>query len=202
MNLERYRPSGLRWYVYYRLGLKPAHTQTSAAEQACLQRHAQGKRRLAEIGVYHGANTLRFRQVMAPDGVLLAIDPYDRRLGGLLGGGWIRRIAHAEVARSTNGKVIWIETLGCHAPAQPMAAPYLPVDFLFIDGDHSWDGIAGDWYAWREQIAPNGIVALHDSRNSGGCGSERFTQEVVKTDPKFLMLEEVETLTIVQKRFP
>lgn len=129
MNLERYRPSGLRWYVYYRLGLKPAHTQTSAAEQACLQRHAQGKRRLAEIGVYHGANTLRFRQVMAPDGVLLAIDPYERRLGGLLGGGGFAGLPMLKLLAAPTAKSSGLKLLAAMRLHNQWLPPICPLIF-------------------------------------------------------------------------
>ena len=91
-------------FIRYLLGLAPALTQTTDAERACLRRHAQGKRRLAEIGVFHGVNTRAFREAMAPDGVLLAVDPFPRRFFGIRGYGWARRIAHREVARGGNGR--------------------------------------------------------------------------------------------------
>ena len=61
-------------YARYRLGLQPADTQTTAAEQACLARHATGRRNLVEIGVMHGATTALLRSVMAPEGVVTGID--------------------------------------------------------------------------------------------------------------------------------
>jgi predicted O-methyltransferase YrrM len=37
-----------------------------------------------------------------------------------------------------------------------------PVDMVFIDGDHSFIGCAGDIVIWRRQIKRNGIMAIHD----------------------------------------
>ena len=37
-----------------------------------------------------------------------------------------------------------------------------PVDMAFIDGDHSYEGCAGDIAAWWPQIKPGGIMAIHD----------------------------------------
>ena len=187
-------------YLRYRLGWAPALTQTTAAERAGLRRHAQGRMRLAEIGVFHGVNTRAFREAMAPAGVLLAVDPFPRRFFGIRGYGWARRIAHREVARSGNGRVVWIERRGEEAPALAEVQPYLPVDFLFIDGDHSYAGLRGDWLAWKDRVAPGGIVALHDSRQRDGCGSERFAQEVVCRDPDFERLDEIDSLTVLRRR--
>lgn len=36
------------------------------------------------------------------------------------------------------------------------------VDFLFIDGDHSYEGVKMDFWSYRQYISPNGLIALHD----------------------------------------
>lgn len=36
------------------------------------------------------------------------------------------------------------------------------IDLLFIDGDHSLDGIVGDLDAWMFHVKRNGIIAFHD----------------------------------------
>ena len=36
------------------------------------------------------------------------------------------------------------------------------VDFLFIDGDHSYEGVKADWDLYRKLVAPDGLVAFHD----------------------------------------
>jgi tRNA A58 N-methylase Trm61 len=41
------------------------------------------------------------------------------------------------------------------------AFPY-KVDLVFIDGDHSYDGILGDIGAWSKNIWPGGIICFHD----------------------------------------
>lgn len=37
-----------------------------------------------------------------------------------------------------------------------------PVDLVFIDGDHSYNGCKGDILAWLPNIKPGGIMAVHD----------------------------------------
>ena len=58
------------------LGLARAETQTTAAERACLARHAAGRKRLVEIGVWHGVTTRVLQGTMAQHGVLYAVDPF------------------------------------------------------------------------------------------------------------------------------
>ena len=39
--------------------------------------------------------------------------------------------------------------------------PY-EVHLVFVDGDHSAQGVSGDIFAWRDKIVKNGIFAFHD----------------------------------------
>ena len=79
------------------------------------------------------------------------------------------------------------------------------VDFVFIDGDHSYEGLRDDWENWRSLTAPGGIIALHDSRLSaerciGAAGSVAFTSEVVLKDRSFDVVEVVDTLTVLRRQ--
>jgi hypothetical protein len=79
------------------------------------------------------------------------------------------------------------------------------VDFVFIDGDHTAQGLLDDWTAWSPLVASHGIVALHDSRSTplrriDEAGSVKVTQEVILPDPRFRMIEAVDSLTVLQRR--
>lgn len=187
--------------LLWRLGLARAETQTTAAERDCLAERAAGGHCVAEIGVWHGVTTRHLRAAMAPDGVLFAIDPFPR---GRLGFSAQRYIAQREVARVANGSVRWIRTTGTEAGRAHAAMGGLPVDFVFIDSDHSYEGLRGDWEAWRGLVAPGGIVALHDSRstperNIDDAGSVRYTREVILKDPLFLFVEAADSLTVLRR---
>lgn len=40
--------------------------------------------------------------------------------------------------------------------------PFGPVDMVFVDGDHSYEGCRGDIEAWLPHIKPGGLLAIHD----------------------------------------
>lgn len=37
-----------------------------------------------------------------------------------------------------------------------------PVDIVFIDGDHTYEGCVGDIVGWMQHIRPGGLMAVHD----------------------------------------
>jgi hypothetical protein len=178
------------------VGIKPAITQTSPAERECLSRYAAGKTKLVEVGVFQGVTTRVLRQAMDPHGILFGIDPfYANRLGVCL----YRIIAMREVESLDNGNVKWVEMTSREALSTGLFNSHADLDFAFIDGDHTWEGIEGDWTGFSTLLRRGGIIALHDSRNCGGCGSERFTNEVVLKDSRFRVIETVESLTVLER---
>lgn len=48
-----------------------------------------------------------------------------------------------------------------------------PYDFLFIDGDHSFEGVTKDWEMYRPLVHKGGIVVFHDA-----CYHADKTEEV------------------------
>jgi len=38
-----------------------------------------------------------------------------------------------------------------------------PIDFLFIDGDHSYDRVKADWHSFTPHMSPFGVVVFHDT---------------------------------------
>jgi predicted O-methyltransferase YrrM len=46
-----------------------------------------------------------------------------------------------------------------------------PVEFLWIDGDHSYEGVLSDINNWEKFVLKGGIIAFHDYRNGTGVSS-------------------------------
>jgi predicted O-methyltransferase YrrM len=53
-----------------------------------------------------------------------------------------------------------------------------PVDLVFVDGDHSYEGCAGDIRAWLPNVKPGGLLVVHDYHKE-----ERYAQPVEGTAP-------------------
>jgi predicted O-methyltransferase YrrM len=190
----------LTHFALWTLGLREASTMYTDAECAALERHAAGKRRLVEIGCWHGVNTRRLRRVMAPDGVLYGIDPY---APGQLGFSAQRVIARREVAKERNGTMRWIRLTDLEAARALATEP--PFDFIFSDTLNTFDGYRAAWEAWNPRLASGGVYALANSRSSPtrnleDVGSARCTREVILKHPEFTVIDLVETFTLLQKR--
>jgi predicted O-methyltransferase YrrM len=184
------------------VGLAAAQTQTTDAERRCLARHARGARRLVELGVWHGVTTTLLRSVMAPDGALWAVDPFQP---GRLWFSAQRLIARREVARHRNGSVHWLRTDAVAAATRYRESGEPPLDFVFIDADHSYEAVVADWRAWSDLVGPGGVVCLHDSRSTetrsiDDAGSVAATRDAVLTDDRFDLVDTVDSLTVVRRR--
>jgi predicted O-methyltransferase YrrM len=189
-------------FALWLLGLAEAETQTSDKERTCLSRFAGGRKRLVEIGTWHGVSSSCLKRAMAPDGVLICVDPYPI---GRFGFSIQRLIALKEVSKVRNGTVRWIRMTGADAGRQFAGSGESAVDFIFIDGDHSYDGLRQDWEIWSGLLADGGFIALHDSRSSAArkiddAGSVIYTREVILPDPRFRLIECVDTLSVLERK--
>jgi hypothetical protein len=141
------------------------------------------------------------RACIATNGELWAVDPYPANRLGLR---FSEMIAHGEVATVENGRVRWVRSTSTEAAALWRSEGREPPDFVFIDADHTWKGISEDWAAWSGLVGPRGVIALHDSRSTEEkpiqADSVRFTQTVVLRDPRFRVIEEVDSLTVLERR--
>jgi predicted O-methyltransferase YrrM len=188
-------------FVKWTLGLAAAEAVTSPAEAAALARHAHGKKRLAEIGVWEGGTTKRLRAVMAADATLYAVDPFPP---GRLGFSTHRLIATREVASLANGTVVWIRKTAAEAADDRRVREGGGFQFIFLDALHTYEGLRDDWNAWAPLVEPGGVIAIHDSRSSPGghtpeVGGVRFTSDVILRDARFELAEEVDSLTVLRR---
>jgi predicted O-methyltransferase YrrM len=68
--------------------------------------------------------------------------------------------------------------------------PARPCDFVFIDGDHSYEGARADYEHWRPFIRPGGHLLFHDAVPQRGYGSfhpevARLVREIGERDGDF-----------------
>jgi predicted O-methyltransferase YrrM len=176
--MRRLAPDRLRHDVRMRAlfvgaGLIPPRTMHSKADAGLLRATAAGRRRVVEIGVYEGSSAAVLCEVLDPDAELHLIDPFGEH-GWALPAGWgategaSRRVVDRARRRQHGPKVTWHVDYSAAVAASWEGA----VDLVFIDGDHSEDGVRADWDGWNGFVEPGGAVVFHDARLSqeGGRG--------------------------------
>jgi predicted O-methyltransferase YrrM len=159
--------------VFVGAGLIPPRTMHSADDAAVLRAVAAGRRRVVEIGVYEGSSAAVLCEVLDPDAELHLIDPFGHH-GWALPAGWgategaSRRVVERARRRHGGPRVTWHVDYSA-AVAQRWEGD---VDLVFVDGDHSEEGVRADWEGWHGVVAPGGAVVFHDARltQEGGRG--------------------------------
>jgi len=194
-------PRFLRHPIYQLFRLRGIIADHSQSEEELLQKYARGRKILVEIGVAEGASALALRQVTDSEGTLFLVDPYlPGRIPKL---NITKLVAHRHVSSCCNAKVHWIEDFSYNAAK----TWYIPIDFLFIDGDHSYDACLRDWIDWSPFVAEGGIVAFHDARifkqgwTNTDWGSVRVVDKLFRCNQNsaWQIIDEVDSLVIVQK---
>lgn len=190
--------------VKWSLGIAPPEVWTTQAERDCLARHAVGKRNLVEIGVWHAGTATRLRAAMASNGTLYAVDPYEK---GRLGFSIPRMVGTRELAAVKNGRVVWVRAMGCEAARTDAMRAASPFDLVFVDAAQTYETLRDEWEAWAPLIAVGGLIALHDSRPVAAAttaeqSSVTYTRQVVLLDPRFSVVETVDSLTVLRRVAP
>jgi predicted O-methyltransferase YrrM len=186
-------------YAKVMLGFDEPQTQTTAAERELLASFLPGAKRIVEIGVFEGRTTRVLAECADADAVIYGIDPF---YAGRLGISWGERIARNYNGKHLANKVRFVSKLSTEVDGDVPT----PVDFVFVDGDHSLDGIKADWAYWSERLAPGGIIALHDTlltpEKPPGytLGSIEYFRDYIRHDPRFEILKQQDSLTVLKKR--
>jgi len=178
-------PEGRRRSLWALLGLRPAYAEHSERDERILRRLAAHARAIVEIGSAEGTSALAMRESMPPDGRLWCVDPYVSRIPGLSPR---ERVAHRVVRGSANGTVTWLKARGADA-GRSWTGPR--VELLFVDGDHSFEGVSADWVAWSPHLADDAAVVFDDAVGAAaGWGPSRLLDEVVLAQGSAWRLEE------------
>lgn len=140
-----------------------AAAQINAEIVALLKRLQKENIRYAcEIGTLHGGTLFLLTRVALEDAVLISID----LPGGPFGGGYPEeRVPFYERFARGAQRVICVRKDSKRIEAQLALEKALRdnyLDFLFIDGDHRYEGVKYDFETYRRYVRPGGLVAFHD----------------------------------------
>ena len=155
--------------VFVGAGLIPPRTMHSDDDAAVLRATATGRRRVVELGVYEGSSAVVLCEVLDAGAELHLVDPFGHH-GWALPAGWgategaSRRVVARAARRHDGPRVTW------HVDYSSVVARRWEgaVDLVFIDGDHSEEGVRTDWEDWHAFVEPGGAVLFHDARSVAG----------------------------------
>ena len=114
-----------------------------------------------EIGTANGGTLFLWTRLAAPGATIISVD----LPGGKWGDGYAgwRRWLYRRFALP--GQTIHLIRADSHDPATVERVRSLmpaPVDFLFIDGDHSYAGVKQDFERFSPFVRSGGLIGLHD----------------------------------------
>jgi predicted O-methyltransferase YrrM len=123
------------------------------------------RRRLStvvEIGTARGGTFATWCALAAPDALLVSID----LPGGAHGGGYSEDEAARFAGYGKPGQTLRFLRADSHAPETRAELEAIlggrDVDFLMIDGDHTYAGVKADYEMYAPFVAATGVVAFHD----------------------------------------
>lgn len=138
----------------------------------------QRPRRVLEIGSARGGSLWVWGQVAADDATIVSVDLPQ----GPFGGGDDEVSVWESYAR--DGQTLRIIRGDSHAKEtrDTVAETLEAVDFLFIDGDHTYEGCLSDYNMYAPFVRTGGMIAFHDvaEHQVEECEVSRVWKEVKK----------------------
>jgi len=171
------------------ISLKPLQVKSEIAELCRIVQEANPKT-IVEIGSASGGTLFLFTHVTCPERIISVDLP-----SGTFGGGYpfwkiplFKSLAKKNVIELVRADSHRVETLS----KIRILLKDKEVDFLFIDGDHTYQGVKQDFQMYSPLVRKGGIVAFHDITKhdpTSDCEVNKFWSEI---KPKFKHLEIIE----------
>jgi len=138
-------------------------------------------RYVLEIGTANGGTLLLFARAAAKDATIISID----LPGGDYGGGYSGWRVPLYKKFASEGQKLHLLRRDSHTTATKELVQTLletnMLDFLFIDGDHSYEGVKRDFQLYQDLVREGGIIALHDIAihpPQSQCDVNKFWNEI------------------------
>lgn len=163
---------------------------TFPADVAGWLRYAEGKalfdlargKRVLEVGSYFGLSTICIAQSAKS---VVAVDTHDGRATAIPQNTYETFRGNIE-RHGVKNVGAFVGTLAGYAENAPAGA----FDLIFIDGDHSYEGVAADIGAALPLLAPGGLIAFHDYRSEIDPGVTRAVDELIGAGGELLATHE------------
>jgi predicted O-methyltransferase YrrM len=119
-------------------------------------------RTVVEIGTYRGGTLWLWCRLAKADALIVSID----LPGGEFGGGYDDAQAQRIQSYARPDQALVLLRADSHLPATRdellAALGERSIDFLFIDADHTYEGVKQDYEMYAPLVRRGGIVAFHD----------------------------------------
>jgi cephalosporin hydroxylase len=129
---------------------------------------AQSPSTVLEIGTANGGTLFLLTRVAAPDATIVSLD----LPGGDWGGGYSEKRIPLYEAFALPEQRLCLLREDSHTPQAldhvKHAFSGRTIDFLFIDGDHSYEGVRSDFEMYAPLVTPGGYIAFHDIAYTDG----------------------------------
>jgi len=141
---------------------------------------------ILEIGTAIGGNLFLFLSLARRDAKMISLD----LPGGQYGGGYpLWRVPFYQMFPQKDQKLRLIRGDSHSAGSLQEVKDKLEgeeIDFLFIDGDHTYEGVKQDFETFSPLVKKGGLVAFHDiapNQQQPDCGVDKFWAEIKKSIP-------------------
>ncbi len=118
--------------------------------------------RVLEIGTARGGSLYLWTQAAVNDAVIVSLD----LPGGAYGGAYLECRAPFYQAFARPGQSLTLLRGDSHKPESLTRVTQIfagkPLDFLFIDGDHTYAGAKADFLQYGPLVRPGGLIGFHD----------------------------------------
>ncbi len=169
-----------------------AHSLYKTANQC------QGKGVIVEIGSWKGKSTicLGTGSKQGKGIKIYAIDPHIdyQEAGPEVDGASTLEEFQANIARAGVDNLITPLVMPSYEAVEHIADP---IEFLFIDGSHTYEAVKKDFDTWVPKIIDGGTVALHDT--VGMAGPRRVVNEKLFFSKHFRNIRIIDEITMAQK---
>lgn len=142
-----------------------------------------GKATIVELGRFKGGSTFLMAVAMEPGSELWSFDLHLEPPPGATG---------PELDRELQSALERYRLVGVHvvvADTRTADPPPAPIDLLFVDADHRYEGARADFERWGSLVRPGGHVLFHDAVAMGWGttypGIQRLVAEIERGDERF-----------------
>lgn len=139
--------------------------------------------RILEIGTCRGGTLFSICRLASPDATIISLDLPPGRLGGGYGYNWFQ-IPAFWMFTSAKQKLYLVRDDSHSQETFKRVVTHLRgqlLDLLFVDGDHTYEGVKSDFEMYSRLVRRGGVVAFHDIVEhppEAKCGVSRLWNEV------------------------